>query len=90
LARELHAPLVLVYVDSPVEVLIQRHAANRDHQRRMDVTDAILHEHLASFESSTPDEDPVRYVITDGDFDETLRQIRHRLSVAGDASPLQH
>lgn len=86
LAREVGAPLVLVYVDTPVEVSIQRHAANRDQHHRMDVTDQILHEHLDSFEAPTPDEDPVRYSTVDGDYDETLRQIRHRLSAAGDPS----
>lgn len=84
LAREIRVPLVLVYVDTPVEVAIQRHAANRDHQRRMDVTDEILREHLDSFEAPTPDEDPVRYSTSGGDFDATLRQVRQRLMAAGD------
>lgn len=85
LVREIRVPLVLVYVDTPVEVSIQRHAANRDHQRRMDLTDEILREHLDSFEAPTPDEDPVRYSADGaGDFHATLREVRHRLMAAGE------
>lgn len=86
LAKDVAAPLVLVYVDTPVEVSIQRHAANRDHHHRMDVTDEILHEHLGSFEAPTPDEDPVRYSTIDSDIEEMLRQVRHRLNAAGGPS----
>lgn len=80
LAQELQVPLVLVYVDTPVAVCLKRHAANRAHQRRMDVTDEILREHLDSFEPPTSDEQPVRLSITEEDFEKTLRHIRYRLS----------
>lgn len=79
LARELEVPLVLVYVDTPVEVSLERHAANCADQRRMDVTDEILQGHLESFEAPMPDEQPVQYSTIDGDFDETLGHIRCRL-----------
>lgn len=84
LAEEIRVPLVLVYVDTPVEVSIQRHAANRKHQRRMDVTDEILREHLESFQAPTPEEDPVRYSTSGGDLDATLREVRKRLMAVGD------
>lgn len=79
LAHELEVPLVLVYVDTPVELSLERHAANRAQRHRMDVTDEILHGHLKSFEAPTSDEQPVRYSTIEGDFDGTLRQIRCRL-----------
>jgi predicted kinase len=79
-AQELHVPLVIVYVDTPVELSLSRHAANRTDGRRMDVTDEILHEHLDSFEVPAPDEDPVRYGAEEGDFDPIVQEIESRLS----------
>lgn len=67
-----------------MEVSTQRHAANRHHQRGMDVTDEVLCEHLDSFEAPTPHEDPVGYSKSGGDFDATLREVRQRLMGAGD------
>jgi predicted kinase len=79
-AQELLVPLVLVYVDTPVERSLSRHAANRADGHRMDVTDEILHEHLDSFEVPAPDEDPVWYGADEGDFDLLVHEIESRLS----------
>lgn len=77
LAAELGVSLVLVFVDTPVEVSRARHAANRDGPTRADVTDEIMAEHLASFEPPD-DEDPVR--LRDGELTaEDLAEIRARL-----------
>ena len=85
LADQAHVPLVLVYVNTPVEVSLKRHAANRADRRRMDVNDEVLREHLESFEPPTPDEDPIWYSTTDGNLTETLHQVQQRLSAANAA-----
>ena len=82
LADQTHVPLVLVYLNTPVEVSLQRHAANRADQSRMDVDDEVLREHLESFEPPTPDEDPVEHSTTVGNLAETLHRIECRLSGA--------
>lgn len=79
LARDLQVPLVLVYVDTLVEVSLERHAANRADQRRMDVSDEILQAHLKSFEAPTVDEEPVHLSLFDGDRDQLLTEIRARM-----------
>lgn len=61
LAGERGVPLVLVYADVPVEESWRRHAANRVHRRRMDITDEVLREHVASFGAPTVDEHPIRW-----------------------------
>lgn len=62
LAAGLQVPMVLVYVDTPIEVSLARHAGNRVASVRADVSDKIMSEHLDSFEPPTADEDPVRLV----------------------------
>lgn len=54
------ARLVLVYVDTPVPVIMQRLASNRRDPTRGDLSDDVLIEHLSSFEPPTPDEQPLR------------------------------
>lgn len=82
LADQAHVPLALVYVNTPVGVSLERHAANRADRSRMDVNDEVLREHLESFEPPTPDEDPVSYSTTVGNLTETLHQVKRRLSAA--------
>lgn len=79
-AQELLVPLVLVYVDTPVELSLSRHAANRADGRRMDVNDELLYEHLASFEVPAHDEDPVRYGADEGNVDLIVHEIESRLN----------
>jgi predicted kinase len=85
MAGQAHVPLVLVYLNTPVEVSLERHAANRADRSRMDVADEVLREHLESFEPPTPDEDPLEYSTTAGTLTETLQQIERRLSAANPA-----
>jgi len=80
LARRAGVPLVLVYVDTPVEVLLARHRANRASHERMDVSNDILRTHLQSYEEPTPDERPVRYDATDGPSAWALEEIQRRLA----------
>lgn len=80
LAERAQVPFVLLFVDTPVEVSLQRHAANRADPRRMDVTDEVLHDHLNSFEPPTAVEDPVCCSSTTASLDETFRQVGRRLS----------
>lgn len=82
LAAEAEVPLVLVYVNTPVEVSIKRHAANRAARSRADVDDEVLREHLESFEAPTPDEDPVRHSTADGNLTETLDELERRFVAA--------
>ena len=60
LAKDAGAPMVVVFVDTAVEVLLARQQANRSSGARQDVTDAVMTEHLATFEPPGPDEDAVR------------------------------
>ncbi|GAB3744377.1 P-loop nucleotide/nucleoside kinase family protein [Microlunatus parietis] len=52
-AAALAVPLVLVYVEVDEATLRERVQRNRADRRRGDVTDAVLAEHLASFEPPT-------------------------------------
>ncbi|WP_188896997.1 AAA family ATPase [Microlunatus endophyticus] len=82
LAAEMEVPLVLVYVNTPVEVSLERHAANRAARSRADVDDEVLQEHLESFEAPTPDEDPVCHSTADGNLSETLDELERRFVAA--------
>lgn len=55
------AQLVLVFIDAATETLVQRQAANRTSGARHNVVDAVMSEHLDSFESPTDNEDPLRF-----------------------------
>jgi len=82
LAAETRVRLVLVYVNTPVEVSLERHAANRGVRGRPDVDDEVLREHLESFETPTQDEDPICHSTADGNLAETLDRIERRLASA--------
>lgn len=49
----------VVYIDTPVSESVSRHAHNRATGERMDVTDEVLREHLATFEAPASDEHPI-------------------------------
>jgi predicted kinase len=55
-------PLVLVYVDTPIEVILARHQANREGLARHDVVDAVFQAHLGAFEPPADDERPVTFL----------------------------
>jgi predicted kinase len=82
LAAEAEVALVLVYVNTPVEVSLKRHAANRAARSRADVEDEVLWEHLESFEAPTPDEDPLSHSTADGNLAETLDELERRFIAA--------
>lgn len=81
LADRLDTPFVLIYVDVPADVSLQRHASNRAEPRRMDVTEAILREHLPSFEEPAPDEQFIPYSGLGSDLESTLNQVRSRIGL---------
>ncbi|TCC23431.1 ATP-binding protein [Kribbella speibonae] len=60
LAEAAGARFTLIYVDVDHATVRRRRAANRVDQRRRDVTDAVLDQHLADFEPPTPDEHAIR------------------------------
>jgi predicted kinase len=60
LGREAGVSVTLVYLDTPVQVSVARHAANRERPTRPDVAGSVLQDHLAGFEPPEPDEDAVR------------------------------
>jgi predicted kinase len=79
LAHELAVPLVLVFVDTPVDVIRRRQAANRTHPSRRDVTDEVMDQHLASFEPPEADEDAVRVDGTAADLEPEVAAVLDRL-----------
>jgi predicted kinase len=52
-AKTSGVPFAIVWIQVTRELQRKRVAANRSHQERLDVTDAVLDEHMASFESPT-------------------------------------
>ncbi|MEH3078239.1 MAG: ATP-binding protein [Quadrisphaera sp.] len=74
------ARFVLVHLDVPHAVLRARVAANRASGRRSDVTDAVLEEHLASFEPPTPEEAAL-VVVPDDDGGQLLARVRSALAI---------
>jgi predicted kinase len=54
------APIVLVFIDTPEEVIRQRLIDNRVTGERLDVTDEVMAAHLQSFEPPGEDEHAVR------------------------------
>jgi len=60
LAAQFGVGFVLVYLDVDHATIRRRQAENRVSQRRRDVADAVLEEHLAGFEPPEPDEAAVR------------------------------
>lgn len=62
LAEALGVPMAVVFVDAAPDVLRHRHLVNRSSGARQDVTDAVMTEHLATFEAPASDEDAVRVV----------------------------
>ena len=65
LARELDVPVVLVFIDADPDTIRWRQVANRVSGARRDVTDAVMVEHLATFEPPGPDEHAVRVTAED-------------------------
>ena len=64
----------LIYLDVDQATIRRRQADNRISQRRRDVADAVLEEHLASFEPPEPDEAAVRVSSVD-DLDQVLKYL---------------
>ncbi|SDS17347.1 AAA family ATPase [Microlunatus soli] len=60
LATSSRSSLALVYVDTPIPVIMERLAANRATPTRGDLTDEVLADHLGSFEPPAADEDAIR------------------------------
>jgi predicted kinase len=60
LAAEVGADFHLVYLDVDHATIRRRRAANQTSLHRRDVSDAVLEEHLATFEPPAPDEYAVR------------------------------
>jgi predicted kinase len=58
-AAALGVPLILVYVQATDETILERRARNRATPSRRDVSDAVMTEHLASFEPPTDAEQPL-------------------------------
>lgn len=59
-AAQSGAAFALVFVDTPVEVIVERQRANRSAVTRSEVSDDVMAEHLAAFEPPEADESHVR------------------------------
>jgi hypothetical protein len=59
LADAAGARTLLLYLDPPPEVLVQRMLANEAHQRRPGIAPGVLEAHLTSFEAPAEDERPI-------------------------------
>lgn len=86
LADGLGVSLVLVHVDTPVEVSLARQTANRVDPTRPDVADDVMREHIESFEPPTPDERPLR-VTPNTDLDDAIPRLRRLLMAARGGAP---
>jgi predicted kinase len=75
LADRERVPLTLVYVDTPVDVILARHRANRTDPIRHDVTDEVFAAHLQDFEVPTDDENPLRFVPGESTLSELLEAL---------------
>ncbi|TDD30842.1 ATP-binding protein [Kribbella turkmenica] len=60
LATAAGARFTLVYIDVAHATIHRRRAANQRNPRRRDVTDAVLNQHLTTFEPPHPDENAIR------------------------------
>lgn len=77
--RQLGAPVVLVFIDADVPTILQRQAANRSDNRRDDVTDEVMAEHLQDFEPPDGDENALRFDAADLSIDSIINVIRNSL-----------
>ena len=60
------APMVLVFIDTPDEVIRQRLLENRTSRQRGDVADEVMAAHQESFEPPSEDEQPIRLQVGSG------------------------
>lgn len=74
LSASANAPMVLVFVDAPEDVIRQRLLNNRATGHRGDATDEVMAVHVDSFEPPEADEQAVRLQVGSGPLDlDTLR-----------------
>lgn len=79
-------PFALIWVQITPDLQRERVRANRESPGRLDVTDAVLHEHAASFEPPT-DEDAIVVDARSTDHPGCVRAIARALSPARVADP---
>lgn len=60
LASDCEAEFALVFVDTPLEVILDRQASNRLRPARQDVSDEVMSDHLDGFEPPETDEETIR------------------------------
>lgn len=75
------ARFVLLHLDVPHSVVRARVAANRASGQRTDVTDAVLEEHLASFEPPAPQEEALVVVPDDDGAAQLVARVRRSLAI---------
>ncbi len=74
------APLALVFVDTPEEIIRRRLADNRTAGRRRDVTDQVMAVHLDTFEPPDDDEQAVHVRHHEHDLSRLISDVQHRWS----------
>ena len=79
-ARRAGAAFVLLHVQADDDVVRQRLLANRGSGERADVVDAVMAEHLASFEPPQPDEAALTHRSGEGSPAELVEAVRRRLA----------
>ncbi|APX31451.1 hypothetical protein BH708_00455 [Brachybacterium sp. P6-10-X1] len=80
-AEAADAPFALIWVQITLDLQRERVRANREARGRLDVTDAVLHDHAASFEPPI-DEDAIVVDARSTDDPERVRVIARALSPA--------
>lgn len=68
-SKAMGAPMVLVFIDTPDEVIRQRLLENRANGHRGDVTDEVMAAHQETFEPPGEDEQPIRLQVGSGPAD---------------------
>jgi predicted kinase len=76
------ARLVLVFVDASPQTILERQAANRSGQQRDDVTDAVMTEHLATFEPPDADENALGFTAENLVMDVVIAEVTEALSAS--------
>jgi len=82
LADEQGVSLVLVHIDTPIEVSLQWHRTNRDNPLRDDVDDAVMRAHLESFEPPGGDEKVIRLGPGASDVTDLVAALRLRVGTS--------
>lgn len=76
LATSLGASFVLIYVQADRQTVLDRQARNRESGGRRDVSDAVMAEHLASFEPPEADEKALIFDAVGGSLDALVATIQ--------------